>query len=509
MYATGGEGLPVLFLHGWGLDHRAYRRSLKPLTNRGCRVIAPAMPGFGGSNGLRLGRRSLQDYGQWVSDFLDALGIDEPILVLGHSLGGGVATRFAHDHPERVQYLILMNSVGATRPFGGTLTDHLGAISLFGPLARAMSPTSEGAAERMVHRVLIENLLRDPFAVANAGHLALTADLADEIAELAAREVPVMVLWSDNDSVIPRSAFDTFCDTFGAENEMVPGGHSWLLANPDAFGQVLDNVLHVQHQQHRQRTASSGRAELAKHLKSTTVPAKAIQDLLADASPMWVLSAPPPTLASDITLCHPRLQPDEVRAVARPTGPDTHRLTVVAHDRPGLLANTASILASEGIRVESASVMTWPKQNLALHALRVQSGDTLDEDRWAAIGDRLRNMAEGEKTRSPFTPAGRAHVTHTGAGFGTSVVRVNAPDRPGLLSAICEWFASNDVSVEAARVATVDGRAQDVFLIRGDCDSDRLADELSAQSDCPLRSLGKRITDQFLPKSLVAPHAAR
>lgn len=459
------------------------------------------MPGFGGSTGLTLGTRSLANYGNWVSDFLDALEVDEPVLILGHSLGGGVATKFAHDHPERVRYLIVMNSVGATRPFGGSLTDHLGSISMFGPLARAMSPSSEGAAERMVHRVMLENLLRDPLAVAKAGHLALTADLADEIAELAALDVPVLVLWSDNDSVIPRSAFDTFCSTFGAESEMVTGGHSWLLANPDAFGQVLDNVLHVQNEQHRERSASTGVTQLAKHLQSTTVPAATVERLLADVSPMWVLSAAPPTLASDITLCYPPLEPNEVRAVARPTGPATHRLTVVAHDRDGLLATTASILANENIKIESASVMTWPKQNLALHSLRVQADHSLTAQRWAAIGERLQHMGDTMgndiDVSAPFTPTGRARVTHTGAGYGTSVVRVNAPDQPGLLSAVCAWFSANGVSVEAARVATIDGQAEDVFLIRGDCDGDQLAAELSRPERCTLHDIGNRVTEEL------------
>ena len=51
-YAVGGRGLPVVFLHGWGLDHAAYGRSLRRLTARGCRVVAPSLPGFGSSDEL-------------------------------------------------------------------------------------------------------------------------------------------------------------------------------------------------------------------------------------------------------------------------------------------------------------------------------------------------------------------------------------------------------------------------------------------------------------------------
>ena len=62
-------------------------------------------------------QRTLAGYAAWVERFLDALGADEPVLVLGHSFGGGIATRFAHDRPERVRYLVLLNSVGDPRSF--------------------------------------------------------------------------------------------------------------------------------------------------------------------------------------------------------------------------------------------------------------------------------------------------------------------------------------------------------------------------------------------------------
>ena len=116
-YASGGHGLPVLFLHGWGLDHESYRRALRRLTARGCNVIAPSLPGFGRSDELPVLQRTLVGYAGWVERFLEAIGADEPVVVLGHSFGGGIATRFAHDRPERVRYLVMLNAVGDAQSF--------------------------------------------------------------------------------------------------------------------------------------------------------------------------------------------------------------------------------------------------------------------------------------------------------------------------------------------------------------------------------------------------------
>ena len=69
------------------------------------------------------------------------------------------------------------------------------------------------------------------------------------------------------------------------------------------------------------------------------------------------------------------------------------------------------------------------------------------------------------------------------------MVQVTAPDRIGLLSAVCRWFADNDVSVEAASISTVDGIAKDVFLVDGDCDVDALARRLSTDHRSPVWAL--------------------
>src|SRR6516165_8869681 len=106
-YGVAGEGLPVLFVHGWALGQHSYKRALKRLVRLGCRVYAPALPGFGGSAPLPGPGTELGDYAAWLASFLDAVGVDEPVVAVGHSLGGGVATKLAHDCPDKVGYLVL------------------------------------------------------------------------------------------------------------------------------------------------------------------------------------------------------------------------------------------------------------------------------------------------------------------------------------------------------------------------------------------------------------------
>ena len=319
-YASGGRGLPVLFLHGWGLDHRAYQRSLRRLTSRGCRVVAPSLPGFGGTASLPPAQRHIEGYAAWVRAFLDAAGVNDQMVVLGHSFGGGVATKFAHDYSDRARYLVVVNSVGDPRVFVGNALSRFGDLRpkhLVEPMIQFMLPNSTGATARLPPRIFMGNVVRDPLAMVEAARIAMTADLGGEMSALADRGLPTLVLWSDGDGVIPMSAFDTFCSTFGSDSRVVTGGHSWLLARPNVFGQVLDNVVQIQKAQHDEQVTTASTTRLRSLLSETTLPTSAIRRLLVHASPLWVLSAPPTVLAGDLALCHPRLRTDEVRAVAR------------------------------------------------------------------------------------------------------------------------------------------------------------------------------------------------
>lgn len=250
LYGVAGEGSPLLFLHGWGLGYRSYRRSLLHLARQGARVIAPALPGFGGNPGLPAEELSFAGYATWVERFLDAAGIDEPVAVVGHSFGGGVGIRFAHQYPDRVRSLVLVNSVGGSAwAHHGSVLRSLAERPIWDwgiHLPLDLLPVRQ--LTRVVPVILedmVPNVLRDPMSLWRVATLARTADLTAELEGLRAAGLPIVVLWGRADRVLPRASMESLCAAAGIDPDevvTVPGKHTWLLADPRAFGEVMTNV---------------------------------------------------------------------------------------------------------------------------------------------------------------------------------------------------------------------------------------------------------------------------
>jgi len=249
--AGSGRVPPVVFLHGWGLSHHTYRHGLERLVGRGVTVVAPALPGFGGTAGLPPGSFSLEGYAAWVAAFLRELEIAGPVTLIGHSFGGGVALRVAHDHPEVVGQLVLVNSIGGSV---WSRRDEMPVLMSDRPVwdwglhlaAHALSVRSFTRVAPVVAADAIPNFLLHPGTLWRVGRLARDADLAAELEELKARGVPVTIVWGREDRVIPWACAESLAVALGdAEVVTVPGNHSWLLADPGRFAEVITNVLGV------------------------------------------------------------------------------------------------------------------------------------------------------------------------------------------------------------------------------------------------------------------------
>jgi len=248
-YSVAGEGMPVVVLHGWALAQHTYRQVVAAIAGQGCRVIAPSLPGFGGTPDLPDDRFSLRGYAQWVADFVSVLDLDEPAVVVGHSFGGGVAIRYAADHPDRVRSLVLVNSIGGSswRRGGGVRSIAERPLWDWGLHFPAdVWPLRQ--ASRVVPVVvedLLPNLVRNPRAIIKVANLARRADLRAEVEALRDRGLPITILWGQRDGIVPRESFEALCVASGVEGTVVEGSHSWLLADPDRFGEVITNDLRV------------------------------------------------------------------------------------------------------------------------------------------------------------------------------------------------------------------------------------------------------------------------
>ncbi len=117
-YRDEGAGEVLLLIHGMGGSSFSWRAVIPQLAKK-YRVIAPDLLGHGESDKPR-GDYSLGAFAVWLRDLLDALDIPKATVV-GHSLGGGVAMQFAHQHRDYCQRLVLISSGGLGNDVGRLL----------------------------------------------------------------------------------------------------------------------------------------------------------------------------------------------------------------------------------------------------------------------------------------------------------------------------------------------------------------------------------------------------
>jgi pimeloyl-ACP methyl ester carboxylesterase len=101
----------VLLLHGKNFTGAHWRRTIEVLAAQGFRVIAPDQIGFGKSSKPAAYQFSFQALGENTRALLASLGV-ERVSVVGHSMGGMLAVRFALMYPSQVEKLALVSPLG-------------------------------------------------------------------------------------------------------------------------------------------------------------------------------------------------------------------------------------------------------------------------------------------------------------------------------------------------------------------------------------------------------------
>lgn len=108
-YTFEGEGRPVVLLHGWGSSIEAWRCVINALSGI-CKFYAFDFPGCGKSETMSE-PWTLDDYCDLAVDFIEAMGLDNPVII-GHSHGGRVTMKLCADGRVNPEKIVLIDAAG-------------------------------------------------------------------------------------------------------------------------------------------------------------------------------------------------------------------------------------------------------------------------------------------------------------------------------------------------------------------------------------------------------------
>jgi len=252
-YHDVGSGEPVLLLHGSGPGVSAWAnwRLTLPSLASDFRVLAPDLAGFGYTRTASEMVHTRQTWLDQIVSFLDALDVDR-VHVIGNSFGGSMALALAIAHPERVDRMILMGSVGV--PF--ELTPGLDAVWGYEPSFENMQAIMRIFAynQSLIGDALVqmryEASMRPGIQEAYAGMFpAPRQRWVDAMAhdENAIRALPhtTLMIHGRDDKVIPLSTSLTLLDWIDNSQLHVFGrcGHWTQIEHTNAFNRLVADFL--------------------------------------------------------------------------------------------------------------------------------------------------------------------------------------------------------------------------------------------------------------------------
>jgi len=234
---------PLLFLHGVGGGHHAWEDQVPYFGGLGYPSHAWDQPGYGKSAIVEpydLGQVSAA-----LARLIESLG-GEPVVLIGHSMGGLIAQETYVRHPELVKALALCFTSPA---FAGGSSDFTRQF-----LAARIGPLDEGKsmaeiAAKLIptmgsHSKLAEQIMAGvpPDTYRKAVQLLTTFDRRKELPDI---KVPALLVAGSEDKVAPPSVMEKMASKIpGAEYALMPEcGHLGPMDRPDAFNAILLGFL--------------------------------------------------------------------------------------------------------------------------------------------------------------------------------------------------------------------------------------------------------------------------
>lgn len=242
-YEEHGQGLPVILIHGYPLDHTIWKPVVTQLKGQG-RLVVPDLRGYGASPSPE-GEWSIRELADDLHDLIKHLGVERAILV-GHSMGGYVALAFAHAYPGHTAGLGLI----ATQAAADTPEKRQSRyIQIEEVKRRGVKAIAEAMAPKITPRPALAEalkLLMAKTSLATVVHsLKAMAERPDATEWLTTMDIPAVVIAGTADVLIPIERAQTMAQMLprGWLVEVPEAGHMPMLESPEVVSKALCQLI--------------------------------------------------------------------------------------------------------------------------------------------------------------------------------------------------------------------------------------------------------------------------
>ena len=236
----------IVLIHGLGASAERWEFVI-PLFNKQYRVIVPDLIGFGYSD------KPLVDYtteffSNFLANFLGKIGLEKPNII-GSSLGGQITAEYASEYKDSIEKLILVSPSGAMKHSTPALDAYVMA---------ALYPDKEGAenaykmmaapGQQVPPRIIEDFVARMKLPNAKMAFMSTLLGLKNAqniINKLKTITIPSLIIWGENDPVIPIKYADSFVSSIQDCRfyRMDGCGHTPYVDEPDNFTNIVMNFL--------------------------------------------------------------------------------------------------------------------------------------------------------------------------------------------------------------------------------------------------------------------------
>ena len=198
-YEVAGQGKPVVLVHGW----LANLETMKPLQNylsKYFKVYNLDVIGFGKSD-LPKEPMSTEDLANFLNDFLDALNIENPILI-GHSNGGRMIINLAGRNLRKINKIVLLDSAGIVPKRKPKYYIKVYSFKFVKNITKLFPNTEmfRNMRERMLGKFGSSDYKNSPEVLSKTMSIILNEDQESVMPNIKA---PTLIIWGEDDHDTP------------------------------------------------------------------------------------------------------------------------------------------------------------------------------------------------------------------------------------------------------------------------------------------------------------------